>query len=292
MKEYIEIRCNPVVYFRIACAFLIGATWLTVLAPVIAAEKGSLADHAPPSVTDQSASDNITAIQAELLRIENRLRQSEGTNTSFPRKGADKDSGSKKPGQIVEKSMSMPKNKGKMNMKEGMSMEKGMSMENMKPQGMMKSEHHSTSSAMGEMQMMSMMGKRPGAAEKMSTTSLPGYDNAAHLYHLGEQNFFLNYADNIGLNTQQRDQLTIIKQQWQTQSQNMKDKIDALEERLWQQTAVGIPNWQDVSKTIRDTESQRGDMRLAFIQTVGKAVKILSKDQVDRLITFYPQSAQ
>ncbi|MBB5054983.1 hypothetical protein HNQ36_004994 [Afipia massiliensis] len=38
-------------------------------------------------------------------------------------------------------------------------------------------------------------------------TNLPGFPGASHIYHVGATGFYLEYADKLGLSTQQRTSL-------------------------------------------------------------------------------------
>jgi hypothetical protein len=284
MYTYYEGRYKLSVWTRKNCVCLIGIIWLTILDSVIAEETEMITAHSSSAMTNSSISNDVSTIQTDLLRIEEKLRQLADANPSDIKMTSISVSTPERPGHTVEGSMQMQKNDDKDIMDVGESMR----VKNMNQPGMMKS--NSTSSAMGEMRMMSMMGKRPDIADKKTQTSLPGVTGAAHLYHLGEQEFFLNYVNTIDLSIQQRELLIKIKQQWETRNRDMKNEIGVLEELLWQQTAVGKPDWQTVSKTIHDAERQRAVLRLAFIESVGSAVNILSKEQIGKLITFSNQS--
>ena len=234
---------------------LMGITWLVVPSSAMADQTDAL--------TDQSTSDDITDIRTDLMRIEDKLRQTTDATPSSVMSAANHDKGM---------------GTGMMEKKKGMGMKKKQT------KSMMKPGHRGQSAGMGGMGMMSMMGKPPATSNDAAAQSLPGYPNAAHLYHLGESDFFLDHADRLGLSTPQRDQLTKIKQDWQTQNRDREKQIDTLEQQLWQQTAAGQPDWPAITSTIRETERQRGALRLAFIQAVGRAVTVLSTEQVDKLM--------
>ncbi len=286
MNKRIEFRYrSALLTWKVGVCF-VGIMWLNLMYPALAEDRTTTVDNASPAVTNRPAADDFTTIRDDLLRMENRLRQVTDTNTQSLPKGVNKGTGQSAQGSMgMDKGMKMDKGMG---MDKGMKMDMGMGMD----KGMDTMAPDTTSSAMGGMRMMSMMGKQPDSTVTDSPTGLPGVAGAAHLYHLGEQEFFLDQAHSISLSTQQTEQLESIRLQWQTRNQEMEKKIEVLEEQLWQQTAMGKPDRQAIAKTIRDTENLRGDLRLAFIDSVGNAVNILSREQIDKLITLSSQSPQ
>ncbi len=284
MNKRIEIRHRTTVSTWKICTCFVGVTLLQLVNPALAADAPNTVDNAMPAVTDQSTADDFTTIRNDLSRMENRLRRVADVDTPSPPNTVNKET----------EQGSMPMQKKSMGMKKDMDMGKGMDkamgMGMNKGKGLELTTPDTTSSAMGGMQMMSMMGKRPSAAESKPSSGLPGFTDADHLYHLGEQGFFLEHTSILSLSMEQTEQLERIKLAWQARNQEIEKKIELLEVQLWQQTAEGKPDRQSISKTIRNIEGLRGDLRLAFIDSVGSAVNILSREQITKLITFSNQS--
>ena len=79
------------------------------------------------------------------------------------------------------------------------------------------------------------------------------------------------------------DQLKAIQSQWQRQQKSLISERDSHEQRLWELTALGQPDYKALQKTVMAIESTNSKIRLAFIQQVGKAVSVLTTQQVSRL---------
>ena len=151
---------------------------------------------------------------------------------------------------------------------------------------MMKKEHHSApmKKKMG-MMMKSMMGRKPSAmtAQENDLEDLPGDSNTPHLYHLGENDFFLDYVNTINIEHQQTQQLDEIKQTWLSHNEQVTRDINKLEEKLWLLTAEGKPNANKIEVQIREISKLQSNLRIDFIRSVGKAVSILTADQIKAL---------
>jgi hypothetical protein len=137
------------------------------------------------------------------------------------------------------------------------------------------------------MGMMTMMGKKPVAmlAQENDIEDLPGDSDAPHLYHLGETGFFLDHAELMDLNQQQAKQLENLKQIWFLHKEQVSKNIYALEEQLWLLTADGKPDANKIEAQIRDISKLQSNLRIDFIRSVGKAVSILTADQIEALIS-------
>tara|TARA_R110001592_G_scaffold43362_1_gene140537 strand:+ start:18008 stop:18712 length:705 start_codon:yes stop_codon:yes gene_type:complete len=137
----------------------------------------------------------------------------------------------------------------------------------------------------------SMMGQRPmSQAKSMQTTdSLPGYPQAAHLYHLGAAEFFLDHTEQLSLSSQQTESLTVIKNEWGAYQEKVNVQIADLEQALWQATAQGQPDLEGIRKIIADIEALTAQLRLTFITRVGKAVTVLRAEQAALLTSVEKQ---
>ena len=244
---------------------------VAVIHPLSANDRSESNTHARFATPTAVNENDFSGIQSDLEKLEKNLLQQSGVSTATNKSNAE---------TIAAKAPTTSESKGS-EMTMGMGGHKKMKMA--KQKGMMKPSYQSAPPAMGEMQMTSMMGKRPANSE--STKNLPGFEDAMHLYHLGEHDFFLDHVESINISAEQYTHLLTIKQSWQTRHLAMKKELDALEENLWQQTASGTPDRQLISQTVRHAEKIRGDIRLGLIDAVGKAVSTLSRTQVDSLLT-------
>lgn len=155
----------------------------------------------------------------------------------------------------------------------------------------MKKEHHSApmEKKMG-MMMKTMMGRKPSVmfAQENDIEDLPGDSNVPHLYHLGENEFFLDYANTISLGQQQTQQLDKIRQVWLSHNEQVTKDINELEEKLWLLTAEGKPDGNKIEAQIRQISRLQSNLRIDLILSVGKAVSILTADQIKALASSNP----
>jgi Spy/CpxP family protein refolding chaperone len=119
-------------------------------------------------------------------------------------------------------------------------------------------------------------------------TNLPGFPGASHIYHVGATGFYLEYADKLGLSTQQRTSLNDVKQRTLVDQSNRQRKIDEAEQALWLLTAAEQPDAASVEAKIREIEKLKADQRLEFIRSVGEAAKILTDDQRRMVLGMVP----
>ena len=161
------------------------------------------------------------------------------------------------------------------------------------PSGGMGGMSGASSSGMGGGCCMGSMGQAPGSgsagASGMSMqTNLPGFPGSSHIYHVGATGFYLEYADKLGLSTQQRTSLNEIKQRALVDQSNQQRKIDEAEQALWLQMAADQPDATSVEAKIREIEKLRADQRLNFIRNVGDAAKVLTDDQRKMVLGMAP----
>tara|TARA_R110002167_G_scaffold25986_5_gene89665 strand:+ start:588 stop:1433 length:846 start_codon:yes stop_codon:yes gene_type:complete len=153
---------------------------------------------------------------------------------------------------------------------------------------LMRSKMMSKKDDMGKMSKMmmgngSMMGSKPKPDNQVMSVSsigtLPGYKDVPHLYHLGEEDFFLNYQEKLNLSSDQISQLEVVKNKWEIfQSEKVLER-EKLEEKLWQLTSSGIPDFNQIQKNISQVEVINTKLRMSFIKQVGNAVKVLHPKQ-------------
>lgn len=127
----------------------------------------------------------------------------------------------------------------------------------------------------------------PGSGMAMQT-NLPGFPGASHIYHVGATGFYLNYADKLGLSTDQRTKLNEIKQQALLVQSNTQRKVDEAEQALWLLTAADQPDTAAIEAKAREIEKLNADQRIAFIRAVGDAANMLTADQRKMVLGLAP----
>ncbi|MBA7471899.1 hypothetical protein ES707_07211 [subsurface metagenome] len=140
---------------------------------------------------------------------------------------------------------------------------------------------------------MGPMGQSPGAASPSNSgmamqTNLPGFPGASHIYHVGATGFYLDYADKLGLSTDQRTKLNEIKQQALLTQSNTQRKVDEAEQALWVLTAADQPDAAAIEAKAREIEKLKADQRIAFIRAVGDAANALTADQRKMVLGLAP----
>lgn len=112
---------------------------------------------------------------------------------------------------------------------------------------------------------------------------LPGYKNTPHLYHLGEVDFFLNYADLLNLSNTQITSLEEIKNKWEELLEENVTARKHLETKLWELTSSGEPEFNQIKSIVSKIEATNTLIRLSFIKFVGNAVATLFPEQTKTL---------
>lgn len=127
---------------------------------------------------------------------------------------------------------------------------------------------------------MGSMGQMKGMKGKMQmTAALPGFPGASHIYHIGATSFFLDHPEHIALTTKQQAALNRAKEKALLEKATAQRKIDDAEQELWELTGTDEPDAAKIEAKIRHIEKLRSDQRMAFIQSVGNAAKILTDEQ-------------
>ncbi|GAC16836.1 hypothetical protein [Aliiglaciecola lipolytica] len=164
-------------------------------------------------------------------------------------------------------------------------------MEMGKGKGMMTMRGKSCMGMMCKMMMKnsSMMGTPPEQNKKEllssfpSNKSLPGVSGALHLYHVGEQAFFLNHKETLELTNDQYQTLLTIQTEWESTQQSLTQQRSTLEASLWELTALGLPQYDKIKDIISEIEATNSALRLQFITSVGKAVSVLTPSQIAKI---------
>lgn len=237
-------------------------------------------------VENNSTSD-FSKIQRALDQMNSNLKQTASSTPVNPPKTTSGDRQVAGEGSTTLQESSSMQSSKKMDMGKGMKMDMSapMSMQGMQKDRMMMGKCKGMMCKMG-MKNMSMMGQPPKDQAPGTTnteTSLPGYVNVPHLYHIGESEFFLDHSAHLGLTQNQIDQLKAIQSQWQSQQNTIISERDSHEQRLWEFTAMGQPDYKAIQETVMAIESINSKLRLIFIKQVGQAVTVLTAQQVSKL---------
>lgn len=112
----------------------------------------------------------------------------------------------------------------------------------------------------------------------------PGIPGASHLYHLGATGFFLDHPQHIALIIEQKKTLNQIKEQARLNKASADRKGQEAEQQLWKLTAFAQPDTAQIETKVREIEKLHVAQRLAFIRSVGEAVKVLTEEQTKILL--------
>ncbi|MGE0114958.1 MAG: hypothetical protein AB7T07_08770 [Steroidobacteraceae bacterium] len=254
------------------------------------------ASHSTHSPGDTSAASDTAAMQQEISKLREQMRQLEQKMQSSTTGRMQQGGGM----QTQNKGTTPPMQSG---MKGGgmrpMENEMGMPMDKMKPTASMSAP----GSAMGmgmdkdmmrmmhgndDMMGMGAMGGMKAPAARATPSALPGFPGQSHLYHIGSTDFFLDHPEHISLTVQQQQSLGQKKQESLLKQRDFQRQIDAAEQELWQLTAADQPQLATIEKKAREIERLRGDKRIAFIRAVGDAAKALTDNQRKQLTGMAP----
>ena len=176
----------------------------------------------------------------------------------------------------------------------GMQPQSGMGM-----MSMMENEHGSSMAAsqsapgmqgMSGMEMsgMDMMGRMARAPQMAGQAALPGFPGLSHLYHIGSTDFFLDHPEHIALTTDQQRQLGQIKETALLEKASTQRKIEETEQQLFTLTGADQPVLADIQAKVREIGELQGQQRIAYIQAVGQAARILTEEQRKSLVGLNP----
>lgn len=158
---------------------------------------------------------------------------------------------------------------------------KASNMKTNKPPGMGGMAGGGMMDMMGGM-MGSMMGSMPptkDAGAATTSSELPGYPGASHIYHIGATGFFVDHADIVEFSKDQLESLKRIQEKSRVAQAAFEQKIEQAEEDLWQLTASDRPDIKTIEAKVKEIESIRGERRIKFIRDVGEAAGVLSTQQ-------------
>lgn len=135
---------------------------------------------------------------------------------------------------------------------------------------------------------MAMMGQMKGMGKMQMPSTLPGFAGASHIYHIGATSFFLDHLQHITLAQEQQVKLNQIKEKVLLGQATSDRWISQAEQELWVLTSSDAPDAANIEAKIREIEKVRSDKRIAYIQAVGKAARILTDEQRQTLVGYLP----
>lgn len=133
---------------------------------------------------------------------------------------------------------------------------------------------------------MGMMGGTHANGRMQTSSALPGFPGASHIYHVGATGYFLDHPQHITLTKEQQTSLNRIKETSLLQQESSQRKIDEAEKELFVLTGSDKPDASKIEVKVREIEKLKGDKRLAFIRSVGNAAKVLTQEQREALLGF------
>ena len=128
----------------------------------------------------------------------------------------------------------------------------------------------------------------PMSGGAMPQSAMPGSPGASSLYHIGSTGFFLDHPQHIALTTEQQGALNQAKEKALLAKGTADRAVAQAEQELWTLTAADQPDAAQIKAKIARIGKLTGDERLAFIQAVGEASKLLTSDQRKSLTGFAP----
>ncbi len=288
---------------RLASVALVASGALLAMPGPLEAQVADSAAHGQMSGQNQQAARRLQELQAQVDRLQAQLEEQRraaaqppmagqppaGGMRQKPMEGMDKmEMGGMGMGEMggmpgMDMMDMMDMHEGEMGMPpEGMEMPPGMMMDDMDEMGSMPS---GPGMAPGGMSRLPAAPSRPPArtTAPKSMTSLPGVPGGSHLYHIGSSGFFLDQP-RIALTSEQQAGLNRIKERALLERGKAERGIEQAEQELWVLTGADRPDAGKVEAKAREIERLRTDQRLAFIQAVGEATKLLTPEQRSRLL--------
>lgn len=132
-----------------------------------------------------------------------------------------------------------------------------------------------------------------GMGEMKMASSLPGSPGVSRLYHVGATGFFLNHSEHITLSTRQQAALNVVQRKALLSKFTAQRKIEEAEQELWELTGADEPDAAQIRAKVQAIEILRGEQRMAFIQSVSEAAKLLTEEQRQMLLgTTEPAAAE
>ncbi len=156
----------------------------------------------------------------------------------------------------------------------------------------------------GKMDMMEIMSQMMGqmmppmAPSKMnsdtnmqSSSELPGFPGASHIYHIGAKGFFIEHASMAKMTTGQIMLLNKLKEKSLLENSAVTREIQQFEEDLWTLTAADQPVIKSIEAKVREISDLKSKQRISFISHIGEAAKILTAEQRSILLGQAPKTS-
>lgn len=102
---------------------------------------------------------------------------------------------------------------------------------------------------------------------------------ATRLFHAGAKDFFLDHAQHLVLNAEQKKKLNQIKEQALLDKASAHRKKQEAEQQLWKSTSADRADAEEIETKVRQVEKLRADQRIRFIRAVGEAANVLTEEQ-------------
>jgi Spy/CpxP family protein refolding chaperone len=116
------------------------------------------------------------------------------------------------------------------------------------------------------------------------SSALSGIPGVSRLYHVGATGFFLNHSEHITLSTKQQAALNRLKQKSLLSKSTAQRNIEEAEQELWELTGADEPDAAQIQAKVQAIEKLRGEQRIAFIQSMSEAAKVLTDEQRQMLL--------
>lgn len=127
-----------------------------------------------------------------------------------------------------------------------------------------------------------------GGVATPSAPPLPAFPGAAHIYHVGGVDFFLDHAQPIGLSIDQQARLARLREGALLARASAGREIEEADQQLLTLTASDRPDADRIEAQVRRIEALRTARRLAFIRAVGEAAQVLNAEQQQAVLGVLP----
>ena len=114
--------------------------------------------------------------------------------------------------------------------------------------------------------------------------TVAGVPQSSKIYHVGSIDFFLDQADKLSLTSNQMTSLTEIKRVALAKTSELQAKIQQSERELFELTGADSPSESAIANKVKGIEKLRSEQRLGFINSVGRADKVLTSTQKQSLL--------
>jgi hypothetical protein len=117
------------------------------------------------------------------------------------------------------------------------------------------------------------------ATNLIAASSEPGLPGVSHALHVGATGFFLDHAEHLQLTAPQAKQLAKIQQASALAKSTFDRRLAEAEQQLWSLTGAETPSLDAIRRQTKTIADLGAEKRMAFIQSVVKAVEVLTPSQ-------------